>query len=551
MPPGTGVVGPAAGVCSAGPLPSFSGAQDGVGSLDDSQSDRLRAAGQPPNRFSKPPQSFRYLFTVFPLAVSAAAYWPILGNSLHSDDFFHLYNLVSNGPLRFLLTPHGGHVLIVRNLVFTACYLLFGLNPLGYFVLVLATHLANVYLLFLVIRQFTGDAFLACCGATVWGVLPLNEGALGWYSVYGHVLLLTIVLWLLYDVMRVRGGEAALSVARGGTWFLLLLAASTCFGIGAAVAMTFAVVAYLLLPRSPQRRRTTVTLASLVLVVPALYGAVYRVHPERTPISGPGFIVSAASNLPGPVAEMFGVLLTHAIDNLALPYCCESGVSRLQYGFALGAGALLLVGFVGSPADTRRRLAALTLLVCSSYASIAAGRGWLVAAFGESLMTAPRYHYLGPALMVIVVCLLLHQIGRLEVCRGWGGRVLASCWLAVVLAVNLRDHRPIDHHDSSRAEVQAVLRLVDSLSRKTPLGQELCIHNRSFQSLGWGNDLVLFPGWAAVFAIAHPDHIMNGRTVRFIESAPRTLAVEQARPHRYTPSLLVAPDRLPPNCRVF
>jgi len=519
--------------------------------------------GGPPNRpacqgppSEKTQRKFHTVLLALALTLSAGAYWPIVNNFFHADDFFHLYNLVSNGPLHFFLTPHGGHVLVVRNLIFSACYWLFGLAPQGYFVLVLVTHLANVCLLFLVIRRFTGDAVLACFGATLWGVSPANEGALGWYSVYGQVLVATIVLWLLYDVMRVSAGQVLPSVARRMAWYLLLLAASTCFGIGAAVAVTFAVVAYLLLPSSAQRGSIAVMLASLVLVVPALYVMCHRVEAGPSGLNGPGSWVAAAANNWRACAEMFRDLLTHAIDTLALPYCCETpGGSGLRYDFALVVVAALLVCVVWSSAETKRRIAALTLVLCSSYASIAVGRGPMVVELAKTAQwgaQTPRYHYFGPAVLAVIFCVLLYQLVGHNVRWAWGGRAIASCWLVGALAASLHHGRVVNHHDASRAETLAVLQMVDSFSRATPQGQEACIHNQHFRSAGWlGNGNMFFPGWAAVFAIAHPDRVVNGRTVRFIEPDPRTLAVAQASPRERIASLLVAPNQLPPHCRVF
>ena len=53
----------------------------------------------------------------------------------------------------------------------------------------LLTHAVNVLLLERAIRGFTGDLVLSCVGAVLWGTCPVLEGALGWYSAYGQVLL--------------------------------------------------------------------------------------------------------------------------------------------------------------------------------------------------------------------------------------------------------------------------------------------------------------------------------------------------------------------------
>ena len=109
----------------------------------------------------------------------------------------HLASIASDRAAVFLLSPFGGHNYLVRNLIFYLTYHVIGLRADLYFWCVLITHLLNVALLFGLVRVLTGSATLACFGAVLWGTSPLQEGTLGWYTAYGHVLATTVMLLVL------------------------------------------------------------------------------------------------------------------------------------------------------------------------------------------------------------------------------------------------------------------------------------------------------------------------------------------------------------------
>src|SRR5262245_56402464 len=127
-------------------------------------------------------------------AVAFATNVPIVRNFFTADDFEHLVDLANFGPGPFILQTHAGHMYLVRNSIFTLHVLAFGAHPAGYFLFALATHVANVVMLFVLARRLTGRAELACLAAVLFGVSPSNPGTLGWYSVYGHALATTWTL---------------------------------------------------------------------------------------------------------------------------------------------------------------------------------------------------------------------------------------------------------------------------------------------------------------------------------------------------------------------
>src|SRR5262249_62288224 len=83
------------------------------------------------------------------------------------------------------------------------------MQPEPYFWIVLLTHLLNVWLLFRVLRNVTGSLALGCFGATLWGTSPAQVGTLGWYSVYGQVLVATVLLVVLGGVTARAAARAA------------------------------------------------------------------------------------------------------------------------------------------------------------------------------------------------------------------------------------------------------------------------------------------------------------------------------------------------------
>jgi hypothetical protein len=174
-----------------------------------------------------------------PLAVTAAVYAPLLHGYFFADDFYNFTRIADRGCGRFAVEPMVGHVLLARNLVMCVQHGLFGLDARGYFAIVLATHLLNVWLLFRVIRLLTDRRAAACIGATLWRASPLHAEPLGWYAVYGHVLSATALLGALALALPRFEGDArhppvGIAVGCG----IMLLLGATCFGTGLAIGVT-------------------------------------------------------------------------------------------------------------------------------------------------------------------------------------------------------------------------------------------------------------------------------------------------------------------------
>ena len=183
--------------------------------------------------------NLRRLAPLLPVACALFAWAPLLNNYFKGDDFVHLYDLATKPFLRLLVLPWAGHVYTVRNTVFDVMFRLFGTDPRPYFWSALLTHGLNALLLYGVIRRFAGSVVLACFGATVWAASPVLEEALGWYSVYGQVLLTAIMLGVLWSLGEKVTAGAAVTTRTALCWAALVLAGSTCFGIGLASRWRF------------------------------------------------------------------------------------------------------------------------------------------------------------------------------------------------------------------------------------------------------------------------------------------------------------------------
>jgi hypothetical protein len=213
-----------------------------------------------------------------PLVLAAAVLRPVLGRTFYKDDYLHLYQLRDSGALEFLLTPHAGHIYLTRNAVFLVCHALFGLDGEGYYALAWATHLLNVALLFEVVLGFTQRRFLASFVACLWGACLANHGTLAWFSVYGHALATTFLLWVLLELAQVARGTRTYTRLTALRWGLLLFAGASSFGTGLAVALSFWAAVWFLAPAPERRARTSLAFAGLWLALAIWYPVQIRWH---------------------------------------------------------------------------------------------------------------------------------------------------------------------------------------------------------------------------------------------------------------------------------
>jgi hypothetical protein len=475
-----------------------------------------------------------------PLALSAALWWPILGNYFHADDFLNLYQIATRGFLEYVTQIHGGHVLLVRNAVFWAMVRAFGPDPRPFFVVVLATHLLNVALLFVVVRRLTASALLACLAAAAWGTSPLNTGALGWYAVYGHVLAATLLVAALADVARVRPG-VRVTAGRALGWGLLLLAASVSFGVGIGVAAVFPLAAVLLLPRGALGGRAGAALGALPVAVAVAYVGTNLVstwvygRSAQTVLTLLGMLRHWPS-----IVEMLGHLM--AVGCAALvPGSLTGDAGYPRWTGVAGAAAVaaaVAAGVVRGDALARRRVAGLVVLAAGGYAVIAAGRAELFVDFPvfapdlAHAATTVRYHYFGP-LAVAAACAVALAALRMPV-RPRAAAAAVAGVLAAATAVRAARGPAVNHWDADRQAVAAALDEISAAVAAAPPGGDVYLPVRFFMPLfiAAAQDRGEFPGSPALFVIFHPDNVVDGRRVHFVTSDPRILRAAAKGPPR-------------------
>ena len=144
---------------------------------------------------------------------------------------------------------------------------------------------------------------------------------------------------------------------------------------------------------------------------------------------------------------------------------------------------LLLAALACGSATGRRSLLALVVLAVAAYGTISAGRA---AAFEVvhvpfwEAVTAPRYQYLGLALVTALLCTALAQLAALGTTASrivLGGTALGMVARIAALALW---RFPIEHWNAERAETAAMLASVRQQIAGTPPGQVALIENHPF-----------------------------------------------------------------------
>lgn len=481
------------------------------------------------------------LLVAIPLALAALVYFPITGDYFFADDFLHLFRIRNEDFLPYLLVPRGGHLLVSYNALFYLLYRLFGTHPEPYFWVALLTHLLNVGLLFSVIRLFTQRRRLACFGAALWGMSPMAEAAVGWFSVFGQVMVATVLLVVLRQLALVANGRPPGRYAPV-RWCVLLLIACTSFGIGIGLTLVFPIVAYLLLPAAPDRTRIVIIFGVLAVGVPALYfglssltTALYT--PRNTPIFYEPNLMTNLTMLTFLLGYGIVMLIVgHLTSQLAYPGPVAMLVLAL---FAAG----LLITLLTAPWPLKRRLLACVVLVLGCYGIIVVGRAVYFAAAGrpQAFIRPGRYHYVAPIPLTLALCVMLAYADQLLRPRPAVRNALLAAWIGVAGLAWFRFGKPVDLHPHARRETAAVLASLRQAIDATPAHHEVSIPNRRFQSLGpiFSTRQDLFPGWAGVFVIFYPDNVVDGKPVRFV-TEDREALIAAAEGHR-TATLLVPP----------
>jgi hypothetical protein len=472
--------------------------------------DRLRALGG-------------LLSPLVPLVAALVLWAPIRDNYFRTDDFVHLYDVVTRDAPGLLTQIWGGHLIAIPNMVLAALFPAFGPDPRPYFWLMLLTHAANVLLLHHVIWRFTGNLALACFGATLWGTCPALEGALGWHAVYGQVALTTMVLAALARLGSAVAQGGVLSAGSAAFCGALLALGGASFGTGLGIAAAFPAVMLLAVP---QRQRPWRSIAILALAAAAIF-TFYAVSRIRSPDvdARAREVLSLRSVLTHlPTTFVFETLLVGAgAGMLFLGFLGPDAGTPVAIAAIASAvlGLLVLAAWFRSDGQRRRWLLGLAVLVLAAYGAVAIGRTTALRAVSYSLPAAAvwsRYHYLPLALLSILTCAALAALCAPSARASRRVLYAVALWMAVRVFVLVARPLPIDHHAADRAATEAALRTVREAVAATPPGEIARLENRPFPPMP-PLPGVVFPGLAAIFVVYFPTNRVDGRPVRFVVSA--------------------------------
>ncbi len=470
-----------------------------------------------------------------PLVLAAVVYFPITRNYFYLDDFLNLYHIVNDSPLRYVLRENGGHVLLVRNVLFYLTFALVGPRPELFYWSEFLTHLVNVALLFLVLQRLTGRAGLASFGAALWGASPLQEGTLGWYSVYGHALVGTMLLIVLAQATRLAGLGQRPSRRQRVLWCVLMLIGVTCFGTGVAMAVALPFTLFLLLP--PAARGRWPPLLPLVVLAPLVYVALTRLYEYSSGASAPVRAIARSifSVLPDAArtfARITGVGVTRWLMGCFYPASFDAAHWYIVLLLFLVVVALCAWRASGL---ARRQMAGCLLLALACYAVIAIARSILQVAPDTMIASLTRYHYAPTIPLTMLLCLMLRPLvdrlagtpGVAVLVAAYAGLIVGYAWRGPV----------IDRHDLEREQTREVLDAIRDAALKEPPGATVRITNVQFKAFPL---YVFVPGWAAAFTMFNDSDMVEGRHVVFVESNPNII-----RSHgdgRRIGRLLVPPD---------
>jgi hypothetical protein len=479
----------------------------------------------------------------------------VFGGYFHQEDFLHLFQINNGGFWRFLMTSRGGHMYVVRNLVFYSLFKIFHLHPVPWYLSVLGLHLVNVKLLYELILRFTQQRRAALIFATLWGISPVNQGCLASLCAIGLVMVVTLLLWLLLDITRIKEREERIAGRVVIRWYLVLLGMAASFGIGIGIAMVFGVVAWLLLRGVSNRMPVTVALLSLSVTVPLIYG-LYAIgaedfgclpprafstawYLELTAIMFTGLICCGLGSL------LTGLLFMLRLGGYAVPISCAG---------CLAVAFLLSISMRRLSKEVRAQIMALGLLIVAIYGMIALGRGWLMGLNPDGtlilgLLCLWEYHYVPPMLFAIGIAILYAAAGKGLRCSVWR-RAADRLTLALldvmfipslVAGQRIWPDRGLETREQLYAISHGIRKAVDKAGITTGTSA-VYIRNTSEIGIPMGVSDTEVPKIAAWFVVLFPENEVLGRRVYFVEDDPAIVEYAKKRQWSRTSKLLVTPQ---------
>ncbi len=451
---------------------------------------------RPPLKSSSQSRLLAAGLALVPLVLSAIVQFPATRGCFRCDDYLSLYEINNYTFLQYEVIPNAGHLYEARNAVFYLMWWLFGTAQAPYLWSSFLTHLLNVRLLYRVIDTYTESRPAAVFGATLWGACPLQAASIGYYTVYGHLMVAAIMLVVLWQAARAGRDGRAPGTALIATWYGGAILAMLSYGSGVFFAITLPFVLALLLRGSSARWRWRVPLISLLVVVPILYFALNRLYlfvffgtfGDLTFGGRYMFFSTAAADTVR--------LITFALSRLSAGWLPVHYVFPAGYALlAVFVVALLAVAWRGN-ATVRSRVAACAVLTASFFVLIALTRGFPVDydAPLDDMRAGGRFYYAPLIPLAILLSFLVRPFAE-HLPRA--AATLIGVWCLLTAATFPVDNPPVTtrcamaqrHRELALAKIHASI-------AESAVGDTVIIANRAFPTVPLP---VFFPGWAALF----------------------------------------------------
>jgi hypothetical protein len=472
-----------------------------------------------------------FLCNILPLIPAVIVHGMILQFNFFSDDYLYFYQMANTGFLEFLITPYGGHMLPFRNILFFLLYKAFSLKPTWYFALILMTHLLNVLLLCRVIRLFTGRSGLALFCSALWGINPIHQGVLGFFSAYGIMLVVLFLLLILNDIGMIKCGQARPDLFMVIRWNIFLIAASISYSTGIALAMGFWLISWFFLSDDKNRRIVALGLTPLMAAVPLIYfglGYVYsnvsNKHPDFS--RALTYLLHFWFKDITMCAVLTGIGISSAV---AAPFQSFFSDYMIPVSDALSIMAMLcfILTFTRASREVRFRMLAIGFIIILPYGIISAGRTMSIGVFETTLaelVSTPRFHYLST-----MACVILFGVMYDSLFPRTAKQARRALFLSVIVLMGLTvaseySARFIyrttygDWGERSKIEIDSIVRAIRKEIDESPSGGSVYFRNESTESIrmivgSYGK----FPGLAAIFVLGFPDDEIDGKRVFFVE----------------------------------
>jgi hypothetical protein len=364
----------------------------------------------------------------------------------------------------------------------------------------------------------------------IWGICPVNYGALAWYSAYGQILVGFFFLLFLYDLLRIEKGKILFSmniVIRWSIYFFLMAAS---YGTGLAIACLSPIAILIILWKNNKKWEIAAATLPIIVVILLLFifkDSIYYFLSGEVQNTKP-VALSLALRYYKIILEMFIRMFSYGI------YCMAAFpmlffFSTMKYPttaifISIPVVILFIVLFLRSQ-EYRRHYAVLSIFFLGLIGLTVYGRAPFYKYLNIAIditSIAPRYYYVIFIIVLIILVLMADELLDIfpKIAKVIVPFVLIVIALSIYPSINLA--KRIDFVNTSVNEKKIYYNTITDIEktiRAYPEGSSVFIDNKMNDPI----PLFLprdtdFPGKAAVFSIRYPNNTVENRRVYFVEN---------------------------------